>query len=150
MAAQKRPDSSHDVLCNHLHCSQRNVAQTLDLAQRTLGAWAKDTNSVRHHRMAIEALGQLQFAIDQHFSRLAGEGMLEQAVERNPKLYAELRRIETEQCELCDQLRTIIERLRNSNGNSRSANPIIESFQSFVSALQKEVTDENILAVVGN
>lgn len=65
------------------------------------GAWTR----------VAEHLVSLRWLLEQHFSKLAGEGMLETVACCRPSLYPELRSIETGQEQAIDDLDAIIQRV---------------------------------------
>lgn len=91
-----------------------------------------------------EDLENFRWLLDQHFTRLGGEGYLESLAHREPSLYGELRHIECWQARLIDHLDTIIDRLRHFDDH-QSIDELARNFVSLHDDILREESEERQL-----
>jgi hypothetical protein len=95
-----------------------------------------------HQRVAwsklAEHLVSFRWILDQHFTRVAGEGYLEDVACRAPKLYPELREIEFCQLRLIDSLDALMHHVQNFDPQRDEVGDVFVEFQ----ALHREILDE--------
>ncbi len=84
----------HDVdgvrLC--LNHSQSRIEQGLYELEATFRQWQAKSHSQSVRIKLVEDLENFRWVLDQHFTRVAGEGYLERAVHQEPSLYGETAR----------------------------------------------------------
>ena len=108
-AEPKRGHSIEEILS----ASQQHISGPLVEAEQAVAAWCADPHAALSRSLATAALDRLQTSVDQHFTRIAGEGLLEDAVSAKPALYPRMRELESWQNALCDKLEKIAQDLKD-------------------------------------
>ena len=116
---------------SHLNCSQVRVEHCISAVQVALDQWREDLADRGLWKECLVKIDELKTGLDDHIARIAGEGVLEDAVARCPSLYTSMRAVETGQERLAVQLASIIDRLRRWSGNDEEAQQISVAVQKF-------------------
>jgi hypothetical protein len=101
------------------------------------------------HNKLIEHLVSFRWVLDQHFTRVAGEGYLENVASMRPGMYLELREIECRQCQAIDDLDALICRVRNCDSHPDSFTELLSDFGRLHSAILDEESLERSLVEKG-
>ncbi len=140
-------DSPHATsMRSHLNCSQLRVEQAISSVQASMDSWCQKPNCADRWQECIKKVDELKLAFDDHIARIAGEGVLEDAVDRHPSLYATLRSIESWQENLSTRLASIIARMYQWNGNEDEVAQIGSDIQKFRQEFMSEEREERHLA----
>ncbi len=126
----------------HIATSQRHVETALRAADVAVQHWRSQPTHTAAHEQAGLAVEQLQAAVEQHFSRVAGEGLVEDVVNEHPDLYPQLRELEQWQSQLVDSAGKIAEQMRQAPGSQEDAAAVEQALKAFRSELLKEEREE--------
>ncbi len=130
---------------SHLNCSQVRVEHCISDVQVAVDQWREDLGNRALWKECIAKIDQLKAGLDDHIVRIAGEGVLEDAVVRCPSLYTSVRAVESWQERLAIQLSSIIDRLRRWSGNDDEAKQISKDVQEFRHEFVNEEREERHL-----
>jgi hypothetical protein len=93
----------------------------------------------------VEELENFRWLLDQHFTRVSGEGYLEQAVHQEPALYGDLREIECWQARLVDHLDQIVRQVRRFETERDSVGDLAAEFIVLHDDILREESEERHL-----
>jgi hypothetical protein len=137
----------HDVdgakLC--LNHSQSRIERGLYDLESQFRQWGDKPHSRSMRAKLVEDLENFRWLLDQHFTRVAGEGYLERVVHHEPHLYADLREIECWQSRLIEQLDLLIERVRHFDDERDQVENLLGDFIAFHDDLLREESEERCL-----
>jgi hypothetical protein len=131
-----------------LSVSQEHISRPLAAAEQAVAAWCAAPHDPAVRLQATSAVHQLQTTVDQHFARIAGEGLLEDAVSAKPALYPRMRELESWQNALCDKLEKITEDLQDPAGEDY-AGLIASALAGFRQELLQEEGEERKIIDLG-
>ena len=93
----------------------------------------------------MEHLVSFRWTLDQHFTRVAGEGYLENVASLRPGLYSDLREIECHQCRLIDLLDTLIHDVQTYDPQRDEIADMSERFRDLHREILVEENQERLL-----
>jgi hypothetical protein len=106
-----------------------------------------------HQRTAwsklMEHLVSFRWVLDQHFTRVAGEGYLENVASMRPGMYRDLREIECLQCQLIDALDLLIHHVQNFDPQRDEIADMVDQFRSLHDEILDEESQERSLVEKG-
>lgn len=126
----------------HLNCSQCRVEEAISAALKALQNWKDRPRDNGLWLFSLEKLDELTRVFEEHVARVAGEGVLEDAVSHHPTLYSDLRSIELRQSQLGNQLSLIADRLRRWQGDDTQPSAIAKALAEFRAEFTQEEQDE--------
>jgi len=129
--------------------SQSRIERGLCDLESEFRRWQEKPHSRSIRSKLIEDLENFRWLLDQHFTRVAGEGYLERVLNHEPSLYCELREIECWQGRLVDHLDGIIDRVRQSSDQSNGIDPLVTDFISLHDDILREESEERYLVERG-
>jgi hypothetical protein len=139
--------SKHDVdgvrMC--LNHSQSRIERGLCDLETEFRQWESKPQSRSMRERLVENLENFRWLLDQHFTRVAGEGYLERVVHYEPKLYSDLRDIECWQDRLIDHLDEIVDRVRHFDFERESVDGLLQEFIAFHDDILREESEERYL-----
>jgi hypothetical protein len=128
-----------------LNHSQSRIEQGLCELEVEFRQWQAKPHSQSMRTKLVEDLENFRWLLDQHFTRVAGEGYLERAVHQEPALYGDLRDIECWQARLVDHLDQIIERVRHFEADRDSVRDMAADFIALHDDILREESEERYL-----
>jgi Xaa-Pro aminopeptidase len=128
-----------------LNHSQSRIERGLCDLEAEFRQWQAKSNSQSMRAKLVEDLENFRWLLDQHFTRVAGEGYLERAVHQEPTLYCELRDIECWQARLVDHLDQIIDQVRHFDGERDSVRELAADFVALHDDILREESEERHL-----
>lgn len=128
-----------------LNHSQSRIERGLCDLETEFVQWQEKPHSRSMRAKLLEDLENFRWLLDQHFTRVAGEGYLERCVHHEPSLYCELRDIECWQSRLIDHLDVIIDRVRHYDANQESIHSLARDFVSLHDDILREESEERYL-----
>ena len=132
-----------------LNHSQAGIEAGLVELETDFRSWCEHP----HHRVPwtklMEHLVSFRWILDQHFTRVAGEGYLENVACQRPGMYSELRDIECWQCRLIDQLDNIIHHVQNFDPQRDEIADISDDFRRLHGEILDEESQERDLVEKG-
>lgn len=132
-------------LRSHLNCSQARVEQAIASAFNSVQAWLEQLDDSSRWRECVERVNELKATLDDHIARMAGEGVLEDAVTRHPSLYPTMRELEEWQVSLVDKVLKIANDLRRWSNSREEALQISQTLQDFRREFSREEREERHL-----
>ncbi|MFN6128471.1 MAG: hypothetical protein ACK6DC_21010 [Planctomycetota bacterium] len=132
-----------------LNHSQSGIEESLAELDGDFRTWAEHPQQHIARKKVLEHLVSFRWVLDQHFTRVAGEGYLENAVAMRPGMYRELREIECRQDEVLDDLDALVRRVRNCDAQQDSVAELFCDFQRLHSAILDEESLERSLVEKG-
>jgi hypothetical protein len=139
--------ATHDVdgvrMC--LNHSQSRIERGLCDLEAEFRQWESRWQSRSLRAKLLEDLENFRWLLDQHFTRVAGEGYLERMVYCEPELYCDLRDIECWQSRLIDQLDQIIERVRQFGVRPEAIQELANDFVALHDDILREESEERHL-----
>lgn len=140
-------NAKHDVdgvrMC--LNHSQSRIERGLCELETEFRQWESKPQSRSMRQRLVEDLENFRWLLDQHFTRVAGEGYLERVVHYEPKLYSDLRDIECWQDRLIDHLDEIVERVRHFDCEREPVESLLHEFIAFHDDILREESEERHL-----
>ncbi len=137
----------HDIdgvrMC--LNHSQSRIERGLCDLEGEFRQWEAKANSQSMRAKLVEDLENFRWLLDQHFTRVAGEGYLERAVQCEPALYCDLKHIECWQTRLVDLLDQIIDRVRHFDSERDSVRELAADFVALHDDILREESEERHL-----
>ena len=103
-----RLDARNQGLKMCLDHSQSGIEESLLEVEADFQTWLNHPHQRTAWSKLMEHLVSFRWTLDQHFTRVAGEGYLENVASLRPGLYSDLREIECHQCRLIDMLDALI------------------------------------------
>ncbi len=139
--------AKHDVdgvrMC--LNHSQSRIERGLCDLETEFRQWEAKPQSRSMRSRLVEDLENFRWLLDQHFTRVAGEGYLERVVHFEPKLYSDLRDIECWQDRLIQHLDEIVDRVRHFDFERESIDSLVDEFIEFHDDILREESEERHL-----
>jgi hypothetical protein len=132
-----------------LNHSQSQTERGLCDLEAEFRRWQEKPQSRSIRSKLVEDLENFRWLLDQHFTRVAGEGFLERILNYEPSLYSELRDIECWQVRLLDHLDEIIDRVRQSTDEPAAINRLVTDFISLHDDILREESEERYLVERG-
>jgi hypothetical protein len=132
-----------------LNHSQSQTERGLCDLEAEFRRWQEKPKSRSIRSKLVEDLENFRWLLDQHFTRVAGEGFLERILNYEPSLYSELRDIECWQVRLLDHLDEIIDRVRQSTDEPAAINRLVTDFISLHDDILREESEERYLVERG-
>lgn len=129
-------ESSGIKLC--LNHSQAAIEEGLIELEQDFRDWLDHQHQRANWGKLMEHLVSFRWVLDQHFTRIAGEGYLENAVSTRPALYSDFREIECLQWKLIDMLDLTIHHVQNFDPQRDDIAILFNQFQR----LHREITEE--------
>lgn len=126
----------------HLNCSQCRVEEAIVDAQKALQIWRDCASDNGLWLFSLEKLNELRRIFEEHVARVAGEGVLEDAVTRNPALSPSMHTIEDWQSRLGEKLNQIIYLLSRWQGDAAHVTEIAEELNDFQAEFAKVRSEE--------
>ena len=128
-----------------LNHSQSRIERGLCDLEMEFRQWQSKSHSQSMRAKLVEDLENFRWLLDQHFTRVAGEGHLERALHQEPTLYCELREIECWQARLVDCLDGIIDRVRCFEPDRESVSELAADFIALHDDILREESEERHL-----
>jgi hypothetical protein len=128
-----------------LNHSQAAIEEGLVELEQDFRDWTAHPHQRATWSRLMEHLVSFRWVLDQHFTRIAGEGYLENVVNAHPGLYSELREIECLQCRLIDQLDLTIHHVQNYDPQRDDILDMVSQFQRLHREILEEESQERIL-----
>ncbi len=132
-----------------LNHSQSQTERGLCDLEAEFRRWQEKPQSRSIRSKLVEDLENFRWLLDQHFTRVAGEGYLERVLNYEPNLYCELRDIECWQGRLLDHLDEIIDRVRQASDEPAVINRLVTDFISLHDDILREESEERYLVERG-
>jgi len=142
-------DRSLDRLKMCLNHSQSGIEESLMELESDFRSWLHHPHQRTLWSKLIEHLISFRWVLDQHFTRVAGEGYLENIASRTPGLYPELREIEFCQLRLIDVLDALVHDVQNYDPERDWIGDIFEQFRSLHRDILVEESQERWLVERG-
>lgn len=145
-------DFSHRKLAGLKMClnhSQAGIEESLAELEGDIRACVDHPYQRSLHTKLIEHLISFRWVLDQHFTRVAGEGYLENAASMRPGMYLELREIECRQCQVIDDLDALICRVRECDARCDTFAVLLADFERLHTAILDEESLERSLVEKG-
>ena len=133
-----RKDHSTDGLKLCLNHSQSGIEESLAELECDFRSWMAHPHQRSNWSKLTEHLVSFRWVLDQHFTRVAGEGYLENVASRLPGLVRDLHAIECWQYRLIDRLDALIHDVQNYDPQSDEILDRVEQFRS----LHREILDD--------
>ena len=121
-----------------LNHSQTGIEEGLAELELDFRSWLEHPHQRVTWGKLMEHLVSFRWVLDQHFTRVAGEGYLENVACQRPGLYSDLREIECWQCRIIDQLDMTIHHVQNYDPQRDEIADMAEQFQR----LHQEILEE--------
>lgn len=128
-----------------LNHSQSRIERGLCDLEAEFRQWQAKSHSQSMRAKLVEDLENFRWLLDQHFTRVAGEGYLEKAVHQEPALYCDLRDIECWQARLVDHLDQIIDLVRHFDCERGSVRELAADFVALHDDILREESEERHL-----
>ena len=128
-----------------LNHSQSRIERGLCDLEAEFRQWQVKSHSQSMRAKLVEDLENFRWLLDQHFTRVAGEGYLERAVHQEPALYCDLRDIECWQARLVDHLDQIIDEVRHFDCERDSVGELAADFVALHDDILREESEERCL-----
>lgn len=128
-----------------LNHSQSRIERGLCDLEAQFRQWQTKAHSQSMRAKLVEELENFRWLLDQHFTRVSGEGYLEQAVHQEPTLYCDLRDIECWQSRLVDHLDQIVQQVRHFDGERDSVRDLAAEFVVLHDDILREESEERHL-----
>lgn len=128
-----------------LNHSQSRIERGLCDLEMEFRQWQGKSHSQSMRAKLVEDLENFRWLLDQHFTRVAGEGYLERAVHHEPTLYCDLRDIECWQARLVDHLDQIIEQVRHFDVERDAVGDLAQDFVALHDDILREESEERHL-----
>ena len=142
----------HDDFAGVKMCLNHSQSQTerglCDL-EAGFRRWQEKPQSRSIRSKLVEDLENFRWLLDQHFTRVAGEGFLERVLNYEPTLYCELRDIECWQGRLLDHLDEIIDRVRQVTEERQAIDRLVTDFIALHDEILREESEERYLVERG-
>ncbi|MCU0717303.1 MAG: hypothetical protein MUD03_14375 [Pirellula sp.] len=135
MSDSRRNMAGIKMCLNH---SQSGIEDGLVELEHDFRNWFEHPHQRPYWSKLMEHLVSFRWVLDQHFTRVAGEGYLEHVACQRPGLYSELRDIECWQCRLIDRLDSIIHDVQTFDSQRDEIADIEDEFRQ----LHREILDE--------
>lgn len=146
MNEQSRELAGMRLCLNH---SQSGIEEGLVELEQDFRTWFEHPNQRVSWSKLMEHLVSFRWVLDQHFTRVAGEGYLEQVAEQRPGMYSDLRSIECWQCRLIDELDAIIHHVQTFDPQRDEIADIRDDFNRLHSEILDEESQERLLVERG-
>jgi len=128
-----------------LNHSQAAIQEGLVELEQDFRDWIEHPHQRATWSKLMEHLVSFRWVLDQHFTRIAGEGYLENVVSPRPGLYSELREIECLQFRLIDELDITIHHVQNYDPQRDDIAVMVSQFQRLHCEILEEESQERIL-----
>jgi hypothetical protein len=135
MSEESRGMKSIRMCLNH---SQSGIEQGLLELDQDFHQWQIHPHQRATWSKLMEHIISFRWVLDQHFTRVAGEGYLEEVACSRLGMYGELRDIECWQCRIIDELDAIIHDVQDFDAQRDDVAEIAEQFR----ILHREILDE--------
>lgn len=132
-----------------LNHSQAGIEESLAELEVDFRACVDHPHQHSLHIKLIEHLVSFRWVLDQHFTRVAGEGYLENVASMRPGMYLELREIECRQCQVIDDLDALIRSVRNCDPRRGAFAELLVEFERLHAAILDEESLERSLVEKG-
>ena len=137
------------AVAKQLVISQRHVEIALEKADRATDEWEKASTDPDAYSRVLNAIDALRDSVEQHFTRVAGEGLIEEAVAQSPELYPRLQEIELWQSRLADRAIDLSKRIRAGMNDPDLPREIVAALGEFRRELFREELEERSLIDLG-
>lgn len=124
-----------------LNHSQSGIEESLVELEGDFRSWLDHPHRPALRNHVIEHLVSFRWVLDQHFTRVAGEGYLEHIVAMRPGMYRELREIECRQYQVLDDVDRLIHRAKSCEFHRDTISDLFDDFQR----VRAEILDEESL-----
>lgn len=132
-----------------LNHSQAGIEESLVELEEDFRACLDHPRQRSLHNKLIEHLVSFRWVLDQHFTRVAGEGYLENVAAMRPGMYLELREIECRQCQAIDDLDYLINAVRTCDSERAAIHELFNDFVRLHAAILDEESLERSLVEKG-
>ncbi|MCU0708280.1 MAG: hypothetical protein MUF23_08320 [Pirellula sp.] len=132
-----------------LNHSQSGIEASLQELEANFRAWMEHPHQRTTWSKLMEHLVNFRWILDQHFTRVAGEGYLENVAALRPGMYRDLREIECWQCRLIDDLDLLIHHVQTYDPQRDEIADMVEEFQRLHSEILDEENQERLLVEKG-
>ena len=132
-----------------LNHSQVAIEEGLSELEQDFHDWVAHPHQRTTWSKLMEHLVSFRWVLDQHFTRIAGEGYLENVASLRPGLYSDLREIECLQCRLIDQLDLTIHHVQNYDSQRDDIAEMVRQFQKLHNEILDEECQERMLVERG-
>lgn len=129
--------------------SQSGIADGLQELNLDFKNWLEHPHQRATWGKLTEHLVSFRWILDQHFTRVAGEGYLENVACQHPGMYSELREIECWQCRLIDHLDAIIHDVQTYDPQRDEVADIGDDFERLHREILEEESQERSLVERG-
>jgi hypothetical protein len=138
--------ASWKLCLNH---SQSGIEDSLQELDHDFRAWMEHPHQRTVWSKLMEHLVSFRWVLDQHFTRVAGEGYLENVAALRPGMYRDLREIECWQCCLIDDLDLLIHHVQNYDPQRDEIADMVDQFRRLHSEILDEENQERMLVEKG-
>jgi hypothetical protein len=128
-----------------LNHSQSAIEEGLAELEQDFRHWIEYPHQRVNWSKLMEHLVSFRWVLDQHFTRIAGEGYLENVACQRPGLYSDLRDIECMQYRLIDQLDETIHDVQNYDPQRDEIADMAEQFHRLHREILEEENQERML-----
>jgi hypothetical protein len=132
-----------------LNHSQSGIEESLLELESDFRLWMEHPHQRTTWSKLMEHLVSFRWVLDQHFTRVAGEGYLENVAALRPGMYVDLREIECWQCRLIDELDLLIHHVQNFDPQRDEIADMVEQFQQLHCDILDEESQERLLVEKG-
>jgi hypothetical protein len=132
-----------------LNHSQSGIEDSLAELETDFRTWMDHPHQRTTWGKLMEHLVSFRWILDQHFTRVAGEGYLENVASLQPGMYRDLRDIECWQCRLIDDLDSLIHHVQNYDPQRDEIADMSEQFQRLHREILEEESQERLLVERG-
>ena len=140
-----RLDARNQGLKMCLDHSQSGIEESLLEVECDFQTWLNHPHQRTAWSKLMEHLVSFRWTLDQHFTRVAGEGYLENVASLRPGLYSDLREIECHQCRLIDLLDTLIHDVQTYDPQRDEIADMSERFRDLHREILVEEHQERLL-----
>ncbi len=132
-----------------LNHSQTGIEEGLAELEQDFRTWLEHPHQRAVWSKLAEHLVSFRWVLDQHFTRVAGEGYLERVAMQRPGMYSDLREIECWQCRLIDELDSIIHDVQIFDAQRDEIFDIGDNFRRLHREILEEESQERVLVERG-
>ncbi|MFO0012538.1 MAG: hypothetical protein ACK553_07340 [Planctomycetota bacterium] len=141
-----RQASGLKMCLNH---SQAGIEESILELERDFRAWMEHPSQRMVRNKLLEHLVNFRWILDQHYTRIAGEGYLENVAAMKPGMYGQLREIECRQCLVIDDLDDLVRRARGCDSDRDTIALLLDDFQRLHGEILEEETLERSMVEKG-
>ncbi len=132
-----------------LNHSQAGIEDSLVELESDFRSWLEHPHQRATWGKLMEHIVSFRWILDQHFTRVAGEGYLENVASIRPGMYSDLRDIECWQCRLIDDLDLLIHHVQNYDPQRDEIADMVDDFQALHREILAEESQERVLVERG-